>query len=194
MDDRQLIHKIANNNDIAFGMLIRKYQKLVFNTAYKLVKNSSDAEDISQDVFLKVYKCIHQLKDEENISGWLFRITYNKTISFTRKKNPAKANSCLDIDCFAQQKSFSSQLVTNHTPAEKLEQKETAEELFKAIDSLPEMQKKVFLLHKFENLSYKEICNTLDMTKASVESLIYRAKSNLKKSLLLYFNNNFKKL
>ena len=191
MNDRQLIHKIANNNDIAFGMLVKKYQKLVFNTAFKLVKNISDAEDISQEVFLKVYKCIHQLRDEDNLAGWLFKITYNQTFSFLRKQTSDRASSSCKVDYSTYQKPDSN-LVDNHTPIKKLEQKETAEELFKAIDNLPEMQKKVFLLHKFENLSHKEICKTLDLTKTSVESLIYRAKRNLQKSLLLYFNNNFK--
>lgn len=191
MDDRQLVRKIANNNDVAFGMFIKKYEKLVFNASYKLVKNISDAEDISQEVFLKVYNCIHQLKDVENLSGWLFKITYNKAISFLRKKNPAKANANLNLDSQQDIKCTVHSLVDNHTPAKKLEQKETAEELFKAIDNLPEMQKRVFLMHKFENFSHKEICETLTMSKTAVESLIYRAKANLKKSLLLFFNNNF---
>jgi RNA polymerase sigma-70 factor (ECF subfamily) len=106
-----------------------------------------------------------------------------------RKKNPAKANLFSGIDL--NHDSTSTSFVDRNTPSHSLEQKEVAEELFKAIDNLPEMQKKAFLLHKFEDHSHKEICEILSITKASVESLIYRAKSNLRKSLLDYFNTNF---
>ncbi len=194
MNDKHLIKEIGRENDLAFGILIKKYEKLVFNTSFKLVQNFNDAEDICQEVFLKVYHSIHQLRSENDLSGWLFRITYNKSLSFLRKKNPAKANSINNIDKNFLNESMNSSFIDKNTPAHTLEQKEAAEELFKAIENLPEMQKKAFLLHKFEDHSYKEICEILNLTQASVESLIYRAKANLRKSLLNFFNNNFKQM
>lgn len=192
MTDRELIIEIGKNNDVAFGILIKKYEKLVFSTSYKLVQNTTDAEDICQDVFLKVYKSIHQLKSETDISGWLFKITYNISLSFLRKKNPAKANPLNDINSEYSKNALNSPLIENQTPIHTLEQKEAAEELFKAIDELPEKQKKALLLHKFEELSHKETGDLMNLSKTAVESLIYRAKSNLRKSLLAHFNHNHK--
>jgi len=186
MDDKQLIKEIGRDNELAFVLLIRKYEKLVYNTAYKLVQNVSDAEDICQEVFISVHKCYQQLRNVEDIKGWLFRITCNKSISLLRKKNPAKANSAasVDDDCM----SLSGD---GDTPAQSLEQKEVAEVLFQAISELPEMQNKVFVMHNIEDYSHKEICEMLRLTKGSVESLIFRAKANLRKTLLNYYSNNF---
>ena len=82
--------------------------------------------------------------------------------------------------------------VEEKDPAGELEARELSEELFRAIDTLPDLQRKVLLLHKFENHSHQEIGQMLDLTKAAVESLIYRAKSNLRKTLFTYFNTHYK--
>lgn len=192
MDDHKLIREIGKNNDVAFGILIKKYEKLVYNTAYKLLQNSADAEDVSQEVFLKVYTSIDQLKDEKNLCAWLFKISYNSSISFLRKKNPAKPQQKTDSEFNDLAEPLISKFIDQQTPAHTLEQKEAAEELFKAIEKLPDMQKQVFLKHKFENFSHKEICESFNLTSGAVESLIYRAKLNLQKSLIEFFNNNLK--
>jgi RNA polymerase sigma factor (sigma-70 family) len=188
MDDKQLIREIGRDNELAFVLLIRKYEKLVYNTAYKLVQNTSDAEDICQEVFISVYKCNRQLRNVEDLPGWLFRIAWNKAISFLRKKNPARANgtnSMEECDCLA------ASINADETPERSLEDKEVSEVLFQAISELPEMQYKVFVMHNFEDYSHKQICTELNLTKGSVESLIFRAKANLRKTLLNYYSNNF---
>lgn len=190
MNDKQLIKEIGRDNELAFSLFIKKYEKLVFSTAFKLVQNVSDAEDLSQDVFLSVYKNIQQLRNEDDPSGWLFRITYNKSLSFLRKKNPARANSRDFPDESIPKEDSQFQMIDRDTPSRSLEKKEAEAELFKAIDNLPEMQKKAFLLFNFEDHSYKEICEILNLSLGSVESLIFRAKANLRKSLLNFFNQN----
>jgi len=193
MDDRQLLKELEKDNDVAFGVLIKKYEKLVFNTSYKIVQNTPDAEDVCQEVFLSVFRCLHQLRNEEDLSGWLFRIAYNKSLSFLRKNNPARANATDVTDYESPKKNINYSLIDHQTPMHFLEEKEASEELFKAIDKLPGLQKQVLLMHKFEDLSHKEICENLNLTKSSVESLIFRAKSNLRKSLITYFNDNYNK-
>lgn len=192
MDDRQLIKEIGRDNDLAFVILIKKYEKLVFNTSYKLVQNTSDAQDICQEVFLNAYLSIHQLINDNDLSGWLFRIAYNKSISFLRKKNPARANIKNTMEDGSLQSPFPSSFIESNTPSHTLEKKEEEEELFRAIDNLPEMQKKVFLMCKFEDLSHKEIGEMLNLSKSAVESLVHRAKANLRKALLTYFDNHYK--
>jgi len=189
MNDKQLVEKILRNNDIAFSLLIKKYQNLVFNTCYRLVKNRADTEDLFQDVFLEVYRSMEHLRNEDDISGWLFKIAYSKSISFLRKKNPAKASSNTEFNISINQLEQSYKHAERETPEKKLEKKEASEVLFKAIDQLPGNQKKALLLHKFEGYSHKEICKIMELSQASVESLIYRAKASLRKSLINYFEN-----
>ena len=189
MNDKQLVEKILQNDDIAFSLLIKKYQSLVFNTCYRLVKNRTDTEDLFQEVFLEAYRSLNHLRNENDMSGWLFKIAYRKSISFLRKKNPAKASSSTEFNVSINQFEQGYKHTERETPEKKLEKKEASEVLFKAIDQLPENQKKALLLHKFEGHSHKEICEIMELSQASVESLIYRAKITLRKSLTTYFEN-----
>jgi RNA polymerase sigma-70 factor (ECF subfamily) len=192
MDDRQLIEKILARDEQAFRILIEKHKKLVYSTIYRIVPNQCDAEDLFQDVFFEVYRSIHHLRNDNDLSGWLFKIATNKSISFHRKKNPAKANTGnteqTPLNMVQSQLKYSDK----ETPAQKLEQAEATQILFSAIDQLPEMQKKVLLMHKFEDYSHLQICTELNLTQASVESLIYRAKFSLRKSLYMYFKKHLK--
>ena len=192
MDDKQLIGKILEQNDQAFGILVEKYKKLVYAAIYRLVRDTNDAEDIFQDVFLEVYRSIHFLRNENDLSAWLFKISYNKAISFLRKKNPARANSNFDQEHKLHSETNKYSLVDHQTPDQKLEEQEAEIVLYTAIDRLPEMQKKALLMHKFEDYSHKEIGEIMDLSIASVESLIYRAKVTLKKSLYSYFKKHLK--
>jgi len=189
MNDKQLIKGIIRNHDPSFRALIEKYKRLIFGSAYRIVGNTSDAEDICQEVFLEVFKSIHKLRNEDDLSGWLFKIAKNKSISLLRKRNPARAHTAEDIHCSIVQNKISESHSEENTPARKMEDDEARQHLFQAIDCLPEKQKRVLLMHKFEDYSQKEICDALNLSQASVESLIYRAKSNLRKSLFSYFKN-----
>ncbi|MFY9152026.1 MAG: RNA polymerase sigma factor [Prolixibacteraceae bacterium] len=189
MNDKHLIEQILQQNGKAYRILVEKYKKLVFSAIYRIVRNSSDAEDIFQDVFLEVYRSIHYLRNENDLSGWLFKISFNKAISFQRKKNPARANTNFDDQLQVAAEKNKYFLTDSQTPAGKLEEQEAEIILYAAIDQLPEMQKKALLMHKFENYSHKEIGEIMNLSISSVESLIYRAKVSLKKSLYSFFKN-----
>lgn len=188
MEDSQLLELILKDNNLAFRSLIGKYKKLVYNTAYRLVRNHPDAEDIFQEVFLEVYKSCQSIRNETDLTMWLYRIAYNKSVSFLRKKNPAKAEN--QPEALNSAGAFQKNYIDQNTPAHKLEQKEAVINLHKFIDELPENQKKVLLMHKFEGFSQKEICTRLNLSPTSVESLIYRAKKNLEQKLTNYLIHN----
>ena len=183
MDDKDLIKGILLHKEDAFCRLIRKYKKLVYHTVFRIVRDRNDAEDIFQEVFLEVYRSVHHLRNESDLSGWIFKIAYNKALCFLRKKNPAKVQDSAPL-CKLE---LTGSYTDRETPVRMLEKKEASRILFEAIDRLPDMQRKVLMMHKFEERSHREIGEMLNLTRASVESLIYRAKYNLKKSLYAYF-------
>lgn len=189
MQDQEIIRKILLNDEVGFAQLIKKYQDLVYSTCFRLLGNRADAEDLSQEVFLEVFRSLAYLKNTEDMTGWIYRISYTKCISFLRRKNPAKASPGSDAEKVILQMEVATRESNRETPHQDLEQKEAAAHLFEKIDKLPEKQKRAFLMHKFEGYSHREICETLDLTQASVESLIYRAKVSLRKSLVNYFEN-----
>lgn len=191
VDDRILVEKILKNDEQAFGTLVAKYQRMVYATCFRLVRTQSDAEDLSQEVFIEVFRSMNQVQKDNDLSGWLFKIAMNKSLSFLRKHNPAKSGQNDKLES-AVSEATKHHFSETSTPYSKLEEEDTRKIIFQAIDQLPENQKKAILLHKFDNLSQKEISDQLGITQVSVESLIYRAKTNLRKSLFNYFKKHYK--
>jgi len=191
-DDRILVGKILENDKQAFGTLVTKYQRMVYATCFRLVRSQNDAEDLSQEVFLECFRSLHLVQKDNDLSGWLFKIASNKSLSFLRKHNPAKIGKNSSMETTFTEDDHKSHLAETSTPHSKLEHEDTRKTLFQAIDLLPENQKTAILLHKFDNLSQKEIGERMNLSQESVESLIYRAKTNLRKSLYSYFKQHFK--
>lgn len=189
MQDPEIITLILKNDRFGFEQLIQKYKDLVFATCFRLLGSRADAEDLSQDVFLEVFRSVVHLRNTEDMSGWLFRISYTKCLSHMRRKNPAKAASKSDPEQVTLQMESNIRNNDEGNPHQTLEQKEASACLFETIDKLPDRQKRVFLMHKFEGYSHQEICEALGLSRASVESLIYRARISLRKSLVHYFEN-----
>ncbi len=189
MHDHEIISRILKNEPSGYDSLIRKYQELVYATCFKMLRIRADAEDLSQEVFMEVLRSIVHLRNTDDMSGWIYRISYTKCISFMRKKNPAKAAAGDTSEQMSRAMEQSGDDRQKVTPQDKLEQKEAAACLFEKIDKLPVKQKRAFLMHKFEGFSHKEICEELELSQASVESLIYRAKVSLRKSLVNFFEN-----
>jgi RNA polymerase sigma-70 factor (ECF subfamily) len=184
MTDRELVRMMLRGDKNAFRELIIKYQDFVLNTCFKVLRNREDAEDIAQEVFIEAYKSISMLRQEENLSFWLHRIALNKSINHYKNHHNVIFRTILNIESFFKinhSDGSDNTPVSNDNPHEDLETRERREILEKALDSLPSNQKKAFILHHYECLSYKDIGTVLKISVPSVESLIFRAKANLKK-------------
>jgi RNA polymerase sigma-70 factor (ECF subfamily) len=184
MTDQELVKAMLVGDQNALRELILKYQDFVLNTCYKVLRNKEDAEDIAQEVFLEAYKSVSMLRQEENLSFWLYRISFNKSINYYKRQHNVIFRSVLNIESLFrinQPDESEDSPVSSENPHEDLETKERREILEKALDSLPANQKKAFILHHYEFLSYKDISSVLKISVSSVESLIFRAKTNLKK-------------
>jgi RNA polymerase sigma-70 factor (ECF subfamily) len=183
MTEIEIIQKLQQGNEQAFKQLVGNYQKLVVNTCFGMVHNSEDAEDIAQEVFIEVFRSVHNFRAESKLSTWLYRIAVNRSLNFIRDNKRKKwFQSFEDI---VKAKNLQLNIATGHheTPAAEMENIQRANILHEAIDSLPENQKTAFTLNKYEDLSYKEISEVMEMSVSSVESLIHRAKLNLQKKL-----------
>lgn len=182
MNELDLIQQLREGDEHAFKTLVESYQDLVYNTALGIVQNAEDAEDISQEVFIKVYRSVHTFKGESKISTWLYRITVSTALDLLRSKKSKKRFSFLQR-LFGDNNEPLQEVPDFNHPGVALDQKENAARLFKAINQLPENQKVAFTLHKLEDLSYQEISEVMKVSVSAVESLMHRAKQNLKKIL-----------
>ena len=184
MSDNELIKAVIRGDNSAMRQLISKYQDLVLNTCYKVLQSRQDAEDISQEVFIEVYRSAAGLRYEENISFWLYRISLNKSINHLRRSQNILFRSLMKIETLFRHDDAGSMSPEPHSddhPDESLEAAERLEIVKKAVATLPANQKKAFILYYYEELSYKEIGSVLKLSVSSVESLLFRARENVKK-------------
>lgn len=187
MTELQLIQALQEGQESAFKQLVTSYQDRVYHTVLGFVQQAEDAEDLAQDVFIKVYECIRQFKGESTLGTWIYRIAVTQSLDFLRRKNRKKrGGTILGFFGFGEREEMHPKEFDH--PGVKVENKEKAAVLFKAINTLPENQKSAFLLQKLEGLSQNEIAEVLNTTASAVESLLSRAKANLKKQLTEYYN------
>ncbi len=192
MSESHFISQLQQKDQTAFRELVAEYSKKVFNTALGILQNAEDAEDISQEVFIEVFHSIGQFKGDAKLATWIYRITVTKSLEFLRKKNRLKRFAFVQ-NIFGKESILPEKDNPHfYHPGVQLENKERASILFKAIDQLPENQKSAFVLHKLEDLSYVEIAEVMKVSLSSIESLMFRAKQNLKKLLSDYYEKNEK--
>jgi len=182
LDEQILIERLKQGDEAAFKKIVETWQDMVYNTAIGILQNAEDAEDVSQEVFVQVFESVKSFKAEAKFSTWLYRITVSKALDHLRKKKRKKRFAYIQSIFGANNETVIDKPDFHH-PGVTLDNKERAATLFKAITQLPENQKIAFTLHKLEGLSYQEISEIMKTSVSSVESLMHRAKNNLKRLL-----------
>ncbi len=186
MDEKDLINLLKQKDRDAFKTIVETWQDMVFNTAVGILQNEEDAEDIAQEVFIQVFESIDTFKEESKLSTWIYRITVSKSLDHIRKKKTKKRFAFFK-SLFKEEGKEMIEPPDYLHPGIKLEHKEDAEALFKAMAKLPANQKTAFVLNKIENLSYQEVGDIMELSSSAVDSLLQRARQNLKKDLTTQF-------
>jgi RNA polymerase sigma factor (sigma-70 family) len=174
----------------ALAEIYNQFSKMVFNVALSYCPTTEDAEEITQDVFVEVYRSMGSFKGEASVKTWIYRIAVNKSLDFLRYKNRKKRFAF--ISSLTRDESGRASIDPpdfNH-PGIKLENKEKAQQLNRALQQLPENQRTAFVLLKIEGLSQQETAEVMQTGVKAVESLYQRAKANLKKSLSDYYDES----
>ncbi len=181
MEEKNLIKNLKEGDENAFKFLVENYKGFIFNTSLPIIQNTEEADDLTQEVFIQVYKSINGFKGNSSLSTWIYRITVSKCFEYLRFKKRKKRFSQI-INLFREDGTTIDIPQFDH-PGVQLEKKEDARLLFEAIESLNEEQKTAYILKNIQGLSYKKISKVMDKSTSSIESLIFRAKKNLKKYL-----------
>ncbi len=185
MDETQLIKGIQQGDRKAFQILVENYQRMVVNTCLGIVHNKADAEDLAQDVFLEIFRNAENFRGEAKISTWLYRIATNRSLNFIRNNKRKRFFQSIE-ETFIGGRNRTNEISETPTdqPDRNITDQQRADMLYRAIDKLPEKQRTAFTLNKYEELPYQQIAEIMDISLASVESLIHRAKKNLQEQLL----------
>ncbi len=185
--DVQLMLRVANGDESAFEQLVARYQDRVVGFFFHLVYDRGAAEDLAQEVFLRVFRARDRYEPTARFSTWLFRIAHNLAINerrdtSRRREVPLPSSQSMDPEASAQMPAEKSALL----PTRRFDAKELREVVRKALDELGERQKTVVLLHKFEGLSYEDIGEIMGLGTVAVKSLLARARTKLRDSLEKY--------
>jgi len=182
LTEQELLLGLRNGEEPAFKELVKLFQDKVFNTALGLLQHHTEAEDIAQEVFIQVYRSISQFKGDSLLSTWIYRITVTKSLDHLRSKKRKKRFGFLSSLFGDDNRPVYEPEDFDHPGVQK-ERKEDAALLFKMIGQLPETQRTAFILNKVEELSYREIADILKTSESAVDSLLQRAKQNLRKKI-----------
>lgn len=186
MTEQELIAGLLKGDENAFKTAVNTYKDMVYNTVLGFLQNTVDAEDVTQDVFIKLYENIGSFKQQAKLSTWLYRISITQAMDLVRYRNRKKRGGFI-ISLFNHNQELLYEPPDFDHPGVLTENREQAGILFKAINKLPENQKTAFLLQKTQDCSQQKIAEIMQMSEGAVESLLSRAKANLKKSLANYY-------
>jgi RNA polymerase sigma factor (sigma-70 family) len=184
VEDQFLIPLLKAGDEKAYRDLVRIYFRRVFATCLGIVQDVKEAEDMSQEVFIEVFRSVRNFREDAKLSTWLYRIAVNRSLDAVRLKK--RKGKIVQLDGEAEEK-----LTGEHTfihPGAALEEREKSRLLYEAIHALPENQKAAFTLSRIEGMSQKEVAETMEIKEGAVESLLQRAKQNLKKMLVEYYS------
>lgn len=175
MQDFDLIDSILSGNQKDFERLIKIYESNVFRVSMGLLHNKEDAEEVTQDVFLKLYHSLSTFNKKSAFSTWLYRLTINTCLNFLRRKK---------TKLFWTGLSEIFQISSKEASAEtRMINRSEGEMIRRAIDGLPHKQRLAFVLTKYEELPQKEVAAIMNLSEGAVEQLVLRAKNNLRKNL-----------
>jgi len=182
-NETDLLIRLKSGDKLAFAELVAVYQKKVINICYRFLLNKEDAEDVSQEVFIEAYHSISDFRGNAKLSTWIYRIAVTKSLDEIKRKNRKKrissAGKTLGIE-------FISNLLAGHErPDRTIEENESYTMLLKTLGRLPENQRIALTLSKIDDYSNTDIAEILEISLTAVDSLIYRAKQNLKAILNL---------
>jgi RNA polymerase sigma-70 factor (ECF subfamily) len=183
--DVQLMLDVKAGDEQSFELLLRKYRTPLVNFLYRMVRDTAVAEDLAQEVFLRVYRARQEYAPSAKFTTWMFRIATNLALNSMRDNRHRKMEISMDQSVDTGEEEQRPLEVPDRTPSveQELVARCRAELIMKAIHSLPEKQRAAVLLHKYQELDYGEIARVLECSESALKSLLFRAYETLRVEL-----------
>jgi RNA polymerase sigma factor (sigma-70 family) len=186
VDDRALVKAAQGGDYSAFDTLVERYQERVYGTIYHMTSNHEDANDLTQETFIKAYKAIGSFKGDSSFFTWVYRIAINKTINFLKGRKNKIHLSLNDLDFNAEHDPDLVTFISEKTPRRDLSLTELQEKLNEAMQKLSDVHRLVVTLHDVQGLSHEEISKIMDCNTGTVRSRLFYARQQLQGHLSEY--------
>lgn len=185
--DAELMIRFQRGDEEAFAVLVRRFQGRVVSLAYRYLGSAADAEDLAQEVFLRVHRAKETYEPSAKFSTWIYRITANASLNHLRaRKARRKVSGAMPAGDDGRETEIEDE--DAEAPDERMEKDELARVLRRIVDDLPERQRLAIVLNKYEGLGYEEVASAMDLSVMAVKSLLTRARVNIKEKLEPYLS------
>lgn len=184
--DLQLVQKAQRGDLRAYDELVRRYQERIYGTIYHMTANHEDANDLTQETFIKAYQALKSFKGDSGFYTWIYRIAVNKTINFLKQRRARTQLSLNDLDLNAEHDPDLVALISDKTPRRNVGLVELQEKLNAAMQKLSETHRLVVTLHDVQGLSHEEIGEIMDCNVGTVRSRLFYARQQLQALLSDY--------
>jgi RNA polymerase sigma-70 factor, ECF subfamily len=181
--DVQLMLDVKAGDEASFDLLLEKYRTPLVNFLFRMVRDAGTAEDLAQEVFLRVYRARQHYSPSAKFTTWLFRIATNLALNSVRDNRYRKLEVSLDAPLDNQGATPRQVVAPEMRIDEHMIERGRSEFIRRAIDSLPEKQRLAVLLHKYEEMDYLEIAKILNCSESALKSLLFRAYETLRVEL-----------
>jgi len=184
MTDAEIMLRVREGDDVGFNFLIEKYRKPIMNFMYRMVHNQAVAEELAQEVFLRVYRSRQTYRAEAKFTTWLYRIATNLGVNHARDTKHERAAQTIYLDQPDPETGTTPDVADMHPGAEEeMVKDERMKAIRKHVMALPERQRTAVLMHKYQGLDYKEIGAVLRLSESATKSLLFRAYQTLRERL-----------
>jgi RNA polymerase sigma-70 factor, ECF subfamily len=184
MDDAAIMLELSAGNMAGFDYLIEKYRKPIIHFMYRMVHNQAVAEELAQEVFLRVYRSRETYRAEARFSTWLYRIATNLGVNHARDTKKERTVSTVYLDEVDSETGTTPDVADSSIGAEtSMLRNERLNAIKQHVLALPERQRMAVLMHKYEGLDYKQIGDVLKLSESATKSLLFRAYQTLREKL-----------
>jgi RNA polymerase sigma-70 factor (ECF subfamily) len=191
MTDAEIMLRVRAGDDAGFNILIEKYRRAIVNFMYRMVHNQAIAEELAQDVFLRVYRSRETYRAEAKFTTWLYRIATNLGVNHARDTKHERSAQTIYLDQPDPETGTTPDVADAHATAEdELVRDERMKAIRKHVMALPERQRNAVLMHKYQGLDYKEIGAVLHLSESATKSLLFRAYQTLRERLKEFVEQN----
>jgi RNA polymerase sigma-70 factor (ECF subfamily) len=184
LSDAEVMLRVAKGDDAAFNYLVEKFRRPIISFMYRTTHNQATAEELAQEVFLRVYRSREGYEASAKFTTWLYRIATNLAVNNARDTKHERAENQVSLDEPDEESGSTMDLADTRISAEQqLLREERLGAIRKVVEALPERQRMAVLMHKYQNMDYKEIAGVLKLSESATKSLLFRAYESLRESL-----------
>jgi RNA polymerase sigma-70 factor, ECF subfamily len=184
LTDAEVMLRVKTGDDSAFDYLVQKYRRPMVNFMYRMVHNTAAAEDLAQDVFLRIYRSRANYEASAKFTTWLYRIATNLAVNYTRDTRHERPENTVNLDEPNEETGLVVEIADGSLTAEEtLVRREKLNAIRQRVHSLPERQRLAVVMHKYQQMDYRQIAEVLKLSESATKSLLFRAYETLRQQL-----------